>query len=71
MSSDFMLYGCTGYVGQAVAQLAVEQGLHPMLAGRDTPKVNSQAQELGLEARSFEVDATRLSIQHSARSPSC
>ncbi len=57
MSFDFMLYGCTGYVGQAVAQLAVEQGLRPMLAGRDAPKVSSQAQELGLEARSFEVDA--------------
>ena len=57
MASDFMLYGCTGYVGQAVAELAVEQGLRPMLAGRDAAKVSGQAQELGLEARSFEVDS--------------
>jgi short subunit dehydrogenase-like uncharacterized protein len=52
-----MLYGCTGYVGQAVAMLALEQGLHPMLAGRDTAKVTSQAEALGLEARSFSLDA--------------
>lgn len=57
VASDFMLYGCTGYVGQAVAQLAVEQGLRPMLAGRNAVKVRSQALELGLEARPLEVDA--------------
>lgn len=56
MASDFMLYGCTGYVGQFVAQLAMEQGLRPLLAGRNAVKVRSQALEFGLEARPLEVD---------------
>ncbi len=55
-----MLYGCTGYVGQAVAQLAIERGLRPMLAGRNATKVSNQAEKLGLEARSFQVDDTQV-----------
>lgn len=48
-AADFMLYGCTGYVGQAVARLAVAQGLRPMLAGRNMANVGSHAEELGVE----------------------
>lgn len=36
MSSSFMLYGATGFVGDAVARMAVQDGLRPILAGRNT-----------------------------------
>jgi len=55
-ASDFVLYGSTGYVGRAVADLAVEQGLRPMLAGRNEATVSKQADDLGLEARVFDLD---------------
>ena len=55
-SSDFVLYGSTGYVGRAVAELATQQGLRPILAGRNDATVRRQADDLGLEARVFELD---------------
>ena len=33
MSSAFLLYGATGFAGEAIARLAVEYGLEPILAG--------------------------------------
>ena len=46
MVSDFVLYGSTGYIGRAVARLAVDHGLQPLLVGRNTERVSSQAAEL-------------------------
>jgi short subunit dehydrogenase-like uncharacterized protein len=57
-ASDFVLYGSTGYVGRAVAELAVEQGLRPLLAGRNHSTVTQQASHLGLEARVFDLDGS-------------
>jgi short subunit dehydrogenase-like uncharacterized protein len=54
--ADFMLYGSNGYVGRAVAELAIEHDLRPMLCGRDESAVNRQANELGMEARVFGLD---------------
>ena len=51
MTSDFVLYGSTGYVGRAAAKLAVAQGLQPLLVGRNHETVSQQADELGLEHR--------------------
>jgi len=35
MSSAFLLYGATGFVGNAIARLAVGYDLAPILAGRN------------------------------------
>ncbi|MCX6027139.1 MAG: saccharopine dehydrogenase NADP-binding domain-containing protein, partial [Chloroflexi bacterium] len=56
MRSGFLLYGSTGFVGSAVARLAVERGLRPILAGRDAARIESQAKELGAEHRVFGLD---------------
>lgn len=48
MSSNFLLYGSTGFVGNVIARLAVEQSLKPIVAGRTANKVQAQATELGL-----------------------
>ena len=55
MSSGFLLYGATGYVGDATARLAIEYGLHPILAGRDAGKLEKLAAELGVEYRVFDL----------------
>lgn len=56
MSSSFLLYGSNGFVGDAIARLAVETGLRPILAGRNAAKVGGQAAELGVEHRVFSLD---------------
>lgn len=56
MKTDFLLYGSYGFVGQAIAQLAIQNGLTPVLAGRDTNKVKAQATQLGLEYCVFDLD---------------
>jgi short subunit dehydrogenase-like uncharacterized protein len=56
MSSTFLLYGATGFVGSAVARLAVRRGLHPILAGRNRAKVEALAPELSLEFRVFGLE---------------
>ena len=56
MSSKFLLYGSTGFVGGEIARLAVQSGLRPILAGRDAVKLETQATELGLEHRVFSLE---------------
>jgi short subunit dehydrogenase-like uncharacterized protein len=56
VSSDFLLYGATGYVGREAARLALQQGLRPMLAGRDAAGVRREAEELGVDFRVFSLD---------------
>jgi short subunit dehydrogenase-like uncharacterized protein len=56
MKSDFLLYGATGFVGDAAARLAVRSGLRPVLAGRNAVKLERQAAELGVEYRAFSLD---------------
>jgi short subunit dehydrogenase-like uncharacterized protein len=59
--SSFLLYGSTGFVGDAIARLAVQSGLQPLLAGRNSEKLKAQAAELGLKYRVFSLeDATTL-----------
>jgi short subunit dehydrogenase-like uncharacterized protein len=45
------VYGSTGFVGAAIARLAIQTGLRPILAGRSTGKLQRQAAELGAEYR--------------------
>ena len=56
MKSGFLLYGSTGFVGSAIAHLAIQQGLRPLIAGRDAAKIEAQATELGIEHRVFSLD---------------
>lgn len=55
MSSAFLLYGATGFVGDATARLAIAYGLRPILAGRDAVKLEKLAAELGVECRVFDL----------------
>ncbi len=55
-ASTFLIYGSTGYTGELIARRAVEQGLCPILAGRNRETVAAQAANLGLECRVFALD---------------
>jgi short subunit dehydrogenase-like uncharacterized protein len=57
----WMIYGANGYTGRLVAELAVQRGQKPVLAGRDERAVAELAAPLGLEHRSFPLtDPSRL-----------
>jgi short subunit dehydrogenase-like uncharacterized protein len=56
MTSAFLLYGATGFVGEATARLAVQSGLKPVLGGRDAIKLERLASELGVEFRAFGLE---------------
>ncbi|NTU75607.1 MAG: NAD(P)H-binding protein, partial [Anaerolineaceae bacterium] len=56
MTVPFLLYGSNGFVGDAIARLAVQQGLQPILAGRNAERVAAQAAELNLPYRVFSLD---------------
>jgi short subunit dehydrogenase-like uncharacterized protein len=55
MISDLLIYGANGFVGEAVARMAVEGGLRPVLAGRNASKLEPLAAELGVECRVFDL----------------
>ncbi len=55
MPALLMIYGATGFVGEHVARVAVKEGLHPVVAGRDAVKLASLAAELGVESRAFDL----------------
>jgi len=54
----FLIYGSYGYTGQLIVEHALEQGLHPILAGRDERKLRAQAEQYKLEYRAFSLDET-------------
>lgn len=56
MRKAFVLYGATGFVGEAAAHHAVRIGLRPILAGRNAAAVATLAGTLGLEYRDFALD---------------
>lgn len=56
MASSFLLYGATGFVGEAIARLAVQSGLRPLLAGRDRARLAALAGELAVEYRVFPLE---------------
>jgi short subunit dehydrogenase-like uncharacterized protein len=59
--SSILIYGSNGYSGNLIALRALEQGLRPILAGRNALRVTTQAEQLGLDHRIFEL-ADRLSL---------
>ena len=59
MAPPFLLYGATGYVGEAAARRgAVAAGLRPVLGGRECGPASGRLSraELGLAARAFPLD---------------
>ena len=54
----FLIYGSYGYTGQLIVDLAVKDGLHPILAGRDENKLRAQAGKHNLEYRAFSLNET-------------
>src|SRR5512143_1216512 len=56
--SNFLIYGSYGYTGELVVELAVREGLRPVLAGRNEHKLKAQAARTGLEYRAFRLEDT-------------
>jgi short subunit dehydrogenase-like uncharacterized protein len=54
---SFLIYGANGYSGGLIARLARDQGLRPILAGRNAAEVAALAGSLGFELRIFGLDA--------------
>jgi short subunit dehydrogenase-like uncharacterized protein len=52
----FLIYGSYGYTGGLIADLAVQRGLKPVLAGRNEKRLRAQAESLNLEYRAFTLD---------------
>jgi short subunit dehydrogenase-like uncharacterized protein len=55
MPSTFLLYGAAGFTGEAVARLAVEYGLAPILGGRNAAQLEKLGAELGVEHQVFDL----------------
>lgn len=51
MSAQLLIYGANGYTGELVARGALEQGLRPLLGGRNEERLAPLAEALGLEYR--------------------
>ena len=53
MAGPLVVYGAYGYTGERIARRAVERGLSPVLAGRDSEPLARLARELGCAWRAF------------------
>ncbi|HHI5410091.1 TPA: trans-acting enoyl reductase family protein [Vibrio metoecus] len=62
--THWMIYGAYGYTGELIAREAVKRGLRPILGGRDKYKTQKLADELGLRAVVFNLDAPELTASH-------
>lgn len=56
MTKPWILYGANGYTGELIARAAAQQGLRPILAGRNRAAIEKLAGELGLEHRVFGLE---------------
>ncbi|MET1013303.1 MAG: saccharopine dehydrogenase NADP-binding domain-containing protein, partial [Paenisporosarcina sp.] len=56
MNPTWMIYGANGYTGNLMAEMAVERGLTPILAGRNREEIQALAGKLKLEYRVFPLD---------------
>lgn len=56
MTTPLLIYGAYGYTGTLIAELAVQEGLRPVLAGRNRARTEALAARLGCEARVFGLE---------------
>jgi short subunit dehydrogenase-like uncharacterized protein len=54
----FLIYGSYGYTGQLIVERAIQEGLYPILAGRDEGRLRAQAEKFNLEYRAVSLDET-------------
>jgi len=54
---QWMIYGANGYTGRMMVAEAVQRGLHPVLAGRNSAELNALAAQYGLPTRVFALEA--------------
>ncbi|HLP20054.1 MAG TPA: saccharopine dehydrogenase NADP-binding domain-containing protein, partial [Chitinophagales bacterium] len=55
MKEGILIYGCYGYTGRLISELAAAQKVQVILAGRDAAKVKELAQSLNLPFRVFDL----------------
>lgn len=60
MNGKLMIYGAYGYSGELISRKAAEEGLEPILAGRDPDRVITLARELDLPYRVFKLEDPRI-----------
>lgn len=53
---NFLIYGANGYTGELITRFAVERGMRPILAGRNSAAIEELAQRHGLESCIFSLD---------------
>jgi len=53
-----LIYGSYGYTGQLIVELAIKEGMNPILAGRSERKLRAQADKHHLAYRAFSLDET-------------
>ena len=56
--TNFLIYGANGYTGALVTRFAAEQGLKPILAGRNREKIEALANQYGFDFRVFDLSET-------------
>ena len=54
----FLIYGANGYTGELITRMAAEQGLKPILAGRNRAKVEELAKRYDFDFRVFSLEET-------------
>lgn len=52
----FMIYGVSGYTGRLAARRAQEEGLKPIVAGRNEERVRAEAERFGFDSVVFDID---------------
>lgn len=58
---NFLIYGSYGYTGQLIVERALQEGLRPILAGRNEKKLRAQAEQTNLDCRTFPLhDSAKL-----------
>jgi short subunit dehydrogenase-like uncharacterized protein len=56
MSKTFLIYGANGYTGELITRFAAEQGLKPILAGRNQAKIEELAKQYNFDYRVFDLN---------------
>ena len=53
---NFLIYGANGYTGELITRFAFGQGLKPILAGRNTEKIEALAKQFAMPFRVFSLE---------------